>query len=64
MLVSGSYDRTIRLWNTGTWTETASLKHPGEVLCLAVSSDGKKLAAGGGDGTVKVWELAAVQKRP
>jgi len=54
----------VRLWDTGIWEETASLKHPGEVLCLALSSDGKKLAAGGGDGTVKVWDLAAVQKRP
>ena len=33
-------------------------KHPGEVLCLAVSADGKKIAAGGGDKTVSVWTIA------
>jgi WD40 repeat protein len=27
----------------------------GEVLCLAVSADGKTIAAGGGDKTVSVW---------
>ncbi len=40
-------------WNI----EQAVLKHTGEVLCLAVSADGKYVAAGSWDKTVKVWQL-------
>ena len=55
----GDWDRPgeVRLWDVGAWRERDVLKHTGEVLCLAVSPDGKLLAAGSWDRTVKVWEL-------
>ena len=36
--------------------ERADLKHSGEVLCVAISRDGKRLAAGAWDGAVRVWD--------
>lgn len=48
----------VRLWDTATWKERATLKHSGEVLCLSISPNGKLLAAGGWDRMVRVWELA------
>jgi WD40 repeat protein len=62
-LVSGGGDwgkpGLVRLWDVKTWKEKASFKHPGEVLCVAVSPDRKWLAAAGMSKTVRVWELKA-----
>jgi WD40 repeat protein len=38
---------------------TNVLDHPGEVYALAISEDGKYLASGNRDGSVKVWDLAS-----
>ena len=56
-LASAGADNVVRLWEVGTWKETAALRHSGEVLCLSVSPDGRYLAAGGWDRKVKVWDL-------
>jgi WD40 repeat protein len=58
---NGDWDRPgeVRLWDTTTWTETARLKHSGEVLSLAFSPVGRWLAAGSWDGVVKVWNVPA-----
>jgi WD40 repeat protein len=47
----------IKLWDTETWRQRDSLKHTGEVLCLAISNDGGRLAAGGWDRTIQVWRV-------
>ncbi|MBI1914463.1 MAG: hypothetical protein HYS12_06950 [Planctomycetes bacterium] len=43
--------------------ERARLKHTGEVLCVAISPDGRTLAAGSWDRTVKVWDLSTEKQR-
>lgn len=55
-LVSGSYDRTIKLWHldTGELTQTLS-EHSKGVLCLAMSPNGQILASGSFDETIKLW---------
>jgi WD40 repeat protein len=56
-LVSGSDDKTVKLWDAATGQERATLKgHRGEVYSVAFSPDGKTLASGSGDQTVKLWE--------
>ena len=40
----------------------ATLRHSGEVLCLAYSPDGRALAAGGWDGAVKLWDFSPSPK--
>ena len=56
-IAAGEWNRpsTITLRNIADGSVTRELKHPGEVLSLAVSRDGKTIAAGGGDRTVSVW---------
>jgi WD40 repeat protein/serine/threonine protein kinase len=60
-LVSGSYDETVRIWDSATGQELFSLKHAG-VTSVAFSPDGQRLASGSSDGTVKLWDSATGQE--
>jgi hypothetical protein len=56
-LASGSYDQTVKLWETATGKLLTTFEgHTGEVESVAWSPDGKTLASGSGDKTVKLWE--------
>lgn len=61
LLASGSFDDTIKLWDTTTWEELATLKTH-KVHGLAFSPDGKRLVSGGRDKTVKIWDVATRQE--
>jgi WD40 repeat protein/serine/threonine protein kinase len=53
----------IKIWDTKTWAELASWRaHPSFVLGLDFSPDGKRLASGGSDCRIQVWDLATVLK--
>jgi WD40 repeat protein len=57
-LASGSFDKTIKLWQLDTGraihTFTDALKG---VFALAISADGKLLASGSWDELIKLWDL-------
>jgi WD40 repeat protein len=57
-LVSGSFDKTIKVWHlpTGELLHTLA-KHAKGVLCLAISPDGKILASGSFDEKIHLWSL-------
>lgn len=57
VLVSG-YNGNIVVWETETFEDNGVLfNHPSRVLCVTLSSDGKLLAFGSDDGTVRLWDL-------
>ncbi len=59
-LVSGSFDKTIKLWQLDTGAVIHTLvDHPKGVFALAVSPDGKLLASGSWDEMIKLWDLEA-----
>jgi WD40 repeat protein len=59
LIASGGADRTLRVWDAATATQTRVLDGGASVLAVAFSPDGALLAAGGEDGTVRVWETAS-----
>lgn len=60
-LISGSDDQTIKLWDMDAKKEiTSSAKVKGVVVCVAVSSDGLKVASAEGfpeERTIKLWDI-------
>lgn len=57
--VGGDWNKPsqVRLWDVGTWKEKAPLELSGEGLCLAISADGSRLAAGSWDRSVRIWKM-------
>ena len=63
-LVSGSYDKTVKVWDVATGQERATIKgHTGPVLSVALSADGKTIASGSSDYTVKIWDVATGKEK-
>jgi WD40 repeat protein len=58
-IVSGSRDRTIKLWHTETGNLLQTFQgHSDTVVTLAFSPNGRHFISGGFDKTIKVWEVA------
>ena len=54
LLLTRINDRTVRLWNVETGDQFQTVK--GGVASVAFSPDGKLLASGSYDGTIRFWE--------
>jgi WD40 repeat protein len=60
LLASGSYDRTIKLWDVASGSLVRTLKgHTSSVFSVAFSPDGRLLASGSADETIKLWDVAS-----
>jgi hypothetical protein len=56
-IVSGSWDKTVRLWNLSTGEQVRVLKgHTGDVNSVAVGPGGS-VASGSEDGSIILWDL-------
>jgi WD40 repeat protein/serine/threonine protein kinase len=62
-LASASWDRTVKVWETGTGKEAFTCRgHTQQVVSVAWSPDGTRLASAGQDRMVRVWEAATGQE--
>jgi WD40 repeat protein len=58
LLVSGSWDQTIKIWNLETGKLIRSLKgHTDKVYTIALSPDQKIIASGSADQSIKLWYI-------
>jgi WD40 repeat protein len=58
--VSGSYDKTVRVWDLDAGTCVATLQgHSTPVRSVAVTADGRRAVSGSYDKAVRVWDLDA-----
>lgn len=58
-LVSGSWDRTVRIWSVFARTQTSEpLQLQADVLCVAIRPDSKQIAVSTLDGQLTFWSLS------
>jgi len=62
-IVSGSDDKTVKVWDADKGTKTLTLRHLAGVSSVAFSADGKHMVSGSADGRVKVWDADKGQPR-
>ena len=56
-IISGSHDKSIRIWDAKTWTLENTLgRRMGWVISVAYSSDGTKIISGSHDKTIRIWD--------
>jgi len=56
-LVSGSYDKTLKIWDLASGRCQRTLRgHSGWVSCLRVEQGGERIVSGSWDASIKVWD--------
>jgi WD40 repeat protein len=61
-IVSGSRDRTMRVWDGRTFDEVGVCEHEDEVNSVAFSPDGSLIASGTDGCTVWIWNAGSLEK--
>jgi WD40 repeat protein len=59
LLVTGSEDKTVRIWDLSTNTQISGYAHSNLVLCTAISLDGEFIFSGSSDRTIISFRLSS-----
>jgi WD40 repeat protein len=61
-VLTGSLDRTARIWNAATGEPLSPpIRHIGRVMAVAISPDGRQIVTGCHDGTIWLWAVGGRQ---
>lgn len=59
MIVSASYDKTIKVWDSQTMQlKNTFVGHSAQVNSIAMAPKGQLMASGGHDGKINLWQIA------
>ncbi len=62
LLASGSWDKTVKVWDTSKGNEVRTLSEHGDpIKAVAFSADGMLLASSSADRTIKLWEVVKLR---
>ena len=56
-ILTGSADKTAKLWDVASVNLIASFAHQGTVKAVAFSPDGARILTGSADKTAKLWDV-------
>ena len=60
IIASGSYDKTIRLWDAVSGAHLKTLEgHSKSVHSVVLSPDGTRIASGSEDNTIRLWDVVS-----
>jgi WD40 repeat protein len=62
-IITGSWDRTVKLWRDGVCERTIDAAHRYDIECVAVLPGGARFISGSDDGTAKLWALDGTLER-
>ncbi len=60
-LITGSFDKTARIWDVESERQVLSMPHPNQVYLAKFSPDGQLCATGSRDSVVRVWDAGTGQ---
>ncbi|MEO6405085.1 MAG: WD40 repeat domain-containing protein [Ferruginibacter sp.] len=58
LLITGSVDSTLMLWNRATGAVIRTIRQPGGITYLDLSTDGNFVVTGSYDGIVRIWNIS------
>ncbi|MEM8778708.1 MAG: hypothetical protein AAGF26_07535 [Cyanobacteria bacterium P01_G01_bin.49] len=63
IVISGGYDKTIRIWNLNTGELIKTLDSKSRVNAISITPDSKSFISGGDDGKIEIWDIATANHR-